>query len=275
MHAHSDAVPHASPGSGGVIETFAGGSSKKYSGVGGPASAAGFYSVNRLRYDGAGHLFIVDADAGVVRQVDLNSDIITTVAGNGYWGYLGDGENATEASLNGPWAIAATASGNLCIADTGNDRIRGIVQPLAQLTGQLTASSTSFAGGTSVTVTLSYSGALAGIAPTGAVPFLDGTASIGTGALTAGASAGTYVATFESSTLAAGTHSISAQYAGDGSYAAVTTPAVVLPVTAPIPASYTVAANPSSLTMSQGSSGSAVLTITPQGGFEQAVTLSC
>ena len=50
----------------------------------------------------------------------------TIVAGNGSWGYSGDGGPATSAQLNGPSGVAADFSGNLLIADTLNNRIRKV-----------------------------------------------------------------------------------------------------------------------------------------------------
>lgn len=53
-------------------------------------------------------------------------------------------------------------------------------------------------------------------APTGTADFYDGTTKLGTGTLTAG------VATYATSTLAAGAHSITAVYSGDGNFKTVT-----------------------------------------------------
>ena len=60
--------------------------------------------------------------------MDLNG-IITTVAGNGSnsrYGYSGDGGPAINASLNEPFGVAVDASGNLFIADSGNNVIRKV-----------------------------------------------------------------------------------------------------------------------------------------------------
>jgi NHL repeat-containing protein len=57
---------------------------------------------------------------------NLPSNIISTVAGNGTKGYSGDGGLATSAALKTPSAVAFDASGNLFIADTGNNRIRKV-----------------------------------------------------------------------------------------------------------------------------------------------------
>ena len=51
---------------------------------------------------------------------------ITTDAGDGTSGFSGDGGPATSASLNRPKGIAVDSSGNLFIADSGNERIRKV-----------------------------------------------------------------------------------------------------------------------------------------------------
>ena len=52
----------------------------------------------------------------------------TIAAGDGSWGYSGDGGPATSAQLNGPSSVVADSSGNLFIADSGNNRIRKVTQ---------------------------------------------------------------------------------------------------------------------------------------------------
>jgi sugar lactone lactonase YvrE len=61
---------------------------------------------------------------------------ITTFAGNGANGFFGDEGAATNAELNNPGSVICDASGNLLIADTGNNRVRkvdtnGIITTLA------------------------------------------------------------------------------------------------------------------------------------------------
>jgi trimeric autotransporter adhesin len=51
---------------------------------------------------------------------------ITTIAGNGTWGYNGDGGPATAAELNSPWGVTVDMVGNTYIADRGNNCIRKI-----------------------------------------------------------------------------------------------------------------------------------------------------
>ena len=50
----------------------------------------------------------------------------STIAGTGQAGYGGDGGAATSAELNGPAGVAIDSSGNLYVADTGNNRVRRV-----------------------------------------------------------------------------------------------------------------------------------------------------
>ncbi len=52
--------------------------------------------------------------------------MITTVAGNGTYGFRGDGGPAPLAMLAYPEAVVVDSSGNLYIADTDNDRVRAV-----------------------------------------------------------------------------------------------------------------------------------------------------
>jgi gliding motility-associated-like protein len=56
----------------------------------------------------------------------MNAQIITTVAGNGTFGYSGDGGPATSAQLAWNIGVAADNSGNIYIADHDNDVIRKV-----------------------------------------------------------------------------------------------------------------------------------------------------
>jgi uncharacterized repeat protein (TIGR01451 family) len=52
--------------------------------------------------------------------------VLTSVGGTGQAGSTGDGKLATQATFNQPTGVAVDGSGNLFIADTGNNRIREI-----------------------------------------------------------------------------------------------------------------------------------------------------
>src|SRR5579859_3722736 len=100
----------------GVISTVAGG-------VGGPARATRVALLGPCGVSfGDGHLYI--ADSGAVRQVNPGTDWLTTPAGSGAFGPLGDGRRATRAYLADACGAAVDHSGNLVIADTDSNRIR-------------------------------------------------------------------------------------------------------------------------------------------------------
>jgi sugar lactone lactonase YvrE len=61
----------------------------------------------------------------VVRRVDANTGIISTIAGNGKPGFQGDGGAATNAMLNQPHSIQLVGQ-DLWICDIGNNRIRAV-----------------------------------------------------------------------------------------------------------------------------------------------------
>jgi len=109
----------------GIISTVAGNVNTGYSGDGGAATSASMHQPSDVAFDGLGNLYIADLENSRIRMVATNG-IITTVAGNGGWGYSGDGGAATNASLYGPQGIAVDAFGNLYIGDQGNQRIRKV-----------------------------------------------------------------------------------------------------------------------------------------------------
>ena len=110
----------------GIISTVAGNGSDKFFGDGGPATAAAIAPFG-VALDAAGNLYIVDGINNRIFEVTAGSGIISTVAGNGAYGFSGDGGAATAASLNQPFGVALDVDGNLFIADAGSNRIRAVL----------------------------------------------------------------------------------------------------------------------------------------------------
>ena len=115
----------------GIISTVAGGGTQS-PGDGGPATSAAIGIANSVAVDPSGNIYICTSDAATiegtsavrVRKVSP-SGIITTVAGGGFQN-IGDGGLANKAQLNAPFGVSVDNSGNLMIADTGNNRIRRV-----------------------------------------------------------------------------------------------------------------------------------------------------
>jgi sugar lactone lactonase YvrE len=109
----------------GIISTVAGKIGYSgYVGDGGQATQAELWYPSGIALDKAGNLYIADTNNNVIRKVTAATGIITTVAGNGSQGYLGDGASATAAKLNQPVGVAVDSQGNIYIADSGNNAIR-------------------------------------------------------------------------------------------------------------------------------------------------------
>jgi DNA-binding beta-propeller fold protein YncE len=113
-------------GTDGIIHVVAGqGQTQRYSGDGGPARRADLFYPGGLAVDPAGNLYISDNLNFRVRRVSPEGRI-TTVAGTGKSGGLGDGGLATAAQLSQPDGLALDAAGNLYIAD--RDSIRKVTR---------------------------------------------------------------------------------------------------------------------------------------------------
>ena len=96
-----------------------------FGGDGGPATAAQLSYPSGIAVEPLGNIFIVDQRNNRIRKVD-NTGNINTIAGSGFQGYSGDGGAATNAALYHPTRVTLDATGNLYIADSGNNRIRKV-----------------------------------------------------------------------------------------------------------------------------------------------------
>ncbi|MBA7695691.1 Virginiamycin B lyase [subsurface metagenome] len=112
-------------GTDGFITTVAGTGLRGYSGDGGPATEARMMSPHGIDVSPDGSLYIADVGNHRIRRVGPDG-IITTVAGNGYIGYGGDGGPATEASFEQAVDVALAPDGSLYIADRMDNRIRRV-----------------------------------------------------------------------------------------------------------------------------------------------------
>jgi trimeric autotransporter adhesin len=111
--------------SSGTITTVAGNAANHKLGDDEQAEAAMLKEPTGLAIDHSGNLYIADCDNNRIRKVNPTG-IITTVAGNGTFGYKGDGGPATSALLNIPSRVALDSTGNLYVVDSQNYRIRKI-----------------------------------------------------------------------------------------------------------------------------------------------------
>jgi sugar lactone lactonase YvrE len=111
---------------GGVITTIGGTGSAGYGGDGGPATNARFNNPHGIASDPGGNVYVADPPNERIRRIDVNTGIVTTVAGNGSGGFGGDGGPATAARLNYPKGVEIAPDGSLYIADNNNHRVRRV-----------------------------------------------------------------------------------------------------------------------------------------------------
>jgi uncharacterized protein (TIGR03437 family) len=127
----------------GALTTFAGTGDVGYAGDNGLATKAVLNNPVGLAMDAAGNVYIADANEFRIRVVST-SGIITTIAGSGHVGYVGDGGSALSAYLNFPNSVVLDASGNVYIADTENNVVRMLTIPAPTILANGVVSSASF-----------------------------------------------------------------------------------------------------------------------------------
>ena len=107
----------------GVVSVFAGTGTAGFGGDGGPATQAMLNQPAGIAFDSKGTMYIADSGNNRIRTITADGDM-HTIAGSGLRGFAGDGLTADFASFMGPLGVAVDASGNVYVADTGNNRVR-------------------------------------------------------------------------------------------------------------------------------------------------------
>jgi trimeric autotransporter adhesin len=121
---------------GSTISTWAGNGLGRFLGDGADAAGSALNRPQSIEADSQGNLFIADVYNNRIRKIFANGNI-STVAGNGLFGFSGDGgaaanaslalaENITGDSTNLIHSMAADSAGNLYFPDPANNRIRKV-----------------------------------------------------------------------------------------------------------------------------------------------------
>ncbi|HEY6392594.1 MAG TPA: Ig-like domain repeat protein, partial [Bryobacteraceae bacterium] len=228
----------------GIITTLAGAGGASYNGDGIAATSANLGFPYALQVNGAGNLLLADVLDDRVRLVDTSTGLIWTIAGNGpvppFCCGGGDGGPATRAWLNVPSGVALSPMGPLFIAEHAGQRIRQVALSLVSTAVNVTPSGANVPTGSPLTLTAALSvmtGSPANV--TGSVVFLDAAGSLLGNAPVVNGSA-----SFTTSSLQRGTHSLSVQYFGDSIFG----PSISAPVSVTIAdpqSSVALVANPS------------------------------
>jgi trimeric autotransporter adhesin len=121
----------------GDIQTVAGNGTSGFGGDGGLATSAELNNPAGVSVDSAGNIFIADSGNTRIREVRAGTRNIQTVAGDGTFGFSGDGGPSTSAELGTPISVFLDAAGNILIPDFSEDRVRevdastGIIETVA------------------------------------------------------------------------------------------------------------------------------------------------
>ena len=171
----------------------------------------------------------------------------------------------------GTYTITASYSGDAYYAASTSQPTRLDIVPVGQLTATTTTISSSNGNadfGTQVTFSARVTAGF-GNPPTGTVTFNDSATELGMGTLSNG------VATFSTSSLSVGTHIITGVYSGDSQFQGSTSPPFTQTINNTTSIMFILNVSPTTVTVNQGNSGTANVTLTPSGGFNQTVTFLC
>ncbi|MBB5315636.1 NHL domain-containing protein [Tunturibacter empetritectus] len=221
----------------GLITTIAGTGLPGFSGDTAPASAATLALPHGLTADAAGNLYLADTANHRIRRIDATTGLITTVVGDGTQAFAGDNGPPTAASLDSPTATSLSPASSLTLSDTGNQRIR---QVETQPAGSIITTIAGLGSTTPTALTLTAPSAiaygtgqltanLATSQATGSITFLatttTATETLGTAPLLSN------TATFSTTTLPAGSYSLTAIYSGDQTHPSTQSPPLALTIT--------------------------------------------
>jgi uncharacterized protein (TIGR03437 family) len=129
----------------GKISTIAGNGTAGYNGDGIQAKDAliNLSFPSFISVDPMGDVIFADRSNHRIRKITMSTGVISTIAGNGIPGSVGDGSSPTGASLLFPHAGLVDAGGNLYISDGGNNRVRRTL-PVSTLNELSSVSAASF-----------------------------------------------------------------------------------------------------------------------------------
>lgn len=109
----------------GSSEVVAGSGFPGFSGDGGDATKASLNAPSGAWEGPDGSLYITEFSGHRVRKVDPNG-IISTLAGNGFGGFFGDGVDSRQAQVSRPGPGTMTPEGDIIFSDSGNNLVRKI-----------------------------------------------------------------------------------------------------------------------------------------------------
>lgn len=113
----------------GIISTIAGNGIAGFSGDGVIATATRLNNPNYITISPAGNLIITDNANHRIRSINMTTGIISTIAGTGTAGYIGDNVAATSTRINFPGGITFDKAGNLYLQILGTSGYEWLTRP--------------------------------------------------------------------------------------------------------------------------------------------------
>ena len=110
----------------GIISTIAGTGTYGSSGDGGLATGAQVSLLSDLFVDSFFNIYLAEPTNNKIRKIDGSTGLITAIAGTGTQGASGDGGPATAAEMWAPTGLCKSHSGDIYIAESGNNQIRKV-----------------------------------------------------------------------------------------------------------------------------------------------------
>ncbi len=190
-----------------------------------------------------------------------------TIFGSANIDGTGKASFTTTALAFGARSITAAYGGSSTYLGSISPVVTVNVPPAAASTAtttNLTASATTATAGTSITFTATVQAASGTATPTGTVTFLDGSTTLGTGALSSG------VATLSTSALAVGTHNVTASYGGATTFSSSASGNSPVVITAAPASDFSISLSPATATVVHCNTATSTVTLTPSGGFKQS-----
>jgi len=137
----------------GAVTTLAGSTTPGY--TDGKGNAAQFYYPTDVACDRKGNLYVIDQNNNMIRKIVISTGVVSTLAGNTS-NRKADGIGIRVHFTN-PYGITYDVAGNLCVTDSGNQRIRKIVISTGVVTTLSSSGSWSSTVGMGIAASLYYS----------------------------------------------------------------------------------------------------------------------
>ncbi|HZK82430.1 MAG TPA: hypothetical protein VFC46_15215, partial [Humisphaera sp.] len=125
----------------GVISTISGDGKPGFAGDGGPASGGKFNLIHDIVIGPDGNLYIADSSNRRVRKIDLKTNTLTTIAGDGTSKASGDGGPSDKSGLDGVASLFFDPTGGTLYLSGFSKFVRtidmktGVIQTVKDLTG--------------------------------------------------------------------------------------------------------------------------------------------